>query len=146
MQVTNIGRALDDVALTPQQRTAGRSLGQEDFLRIMVEQLRHQNPLEPQDNTQFFQQIAQFESLDAMREISKAVSALLEISGIANASALIGRTVTAEVPGGTDPGTGLPRQTELVTGVVERVTFSDNGVVLHMDGRRIPSRMVVEVA
>jgi flagellar basal-body rod modification protein FlgD len=145
MQVSNYGRTLDDIALPPQQRAPAGALGQQDFLRVMVEQLRNQNPLDPQDNSQFFTQIAQFESLDAMRAMSKAVEALVEITGLANATTLIGRTVTAEVPPSTNPETGMLQPPERLTGVVERVTFGDDGAVIHIDGRHVPSRLVVEV-
>ncbi len=142
----NFGRTLADISNAPQQRTGGTDLDQQDFLKIMVEQMRNQNPLEPQDNSEFFSQIAQFNTLDTMREIAQGIAMLVEVSGLANASALIGRTVTAIVPRGPDPQTGFPRQAEAVTGVVERVSFEAQGAVVHMGERAIPAALVVEVA
>jgi flagellar basal-body rod modification protein FlgD len=111
----------------------------------MVEQMRNQNPLEPQDNSEFFSQIAQFQTLDAMNMISKAITTLVEVSGLSNASALIGKSVTAEVAQSADPVTGFPRPPEEVTGVVERVTFDSNGAVLHVGNRAIPASAVTEI-
>ena len=146
METSNVGRSLADFSLPSSQRAASPELGQQDFLKLMVEQMRNQNPLEPQDNSEFFNQIAQFQQLDAMTAISKAITTLVEISGLANSSALIGRQVTAEVPQGVDPETGFPRPDKTVSGVVERVTFDENGSVLQVNGLSIPASAVVEIA
>ena len=144
--VTNVGRSLDDFSIPTSQRGASEDLGQEDFLKLMVEQMRNQNPLDPQDNGEFFSQIAQFQTLDAMNIISEAISTLVEISGLSNASALIGRSVVAEVPQSPDPVTGFPRGPVEVGGVVERVTFDSAGAVLHVGGLQIPTSLVTEIS
>ncbi|MQA00590.1 MAG: hypothetical protein GEU80_14880 [Dehalococcoidia bacterium] len=144
--VSNVGRSLDDFSIPTSQRVAGPELDQQDFLKLMVEQLRGQNPLQPQDNNQFFSQMTQFQTLDAMQSISKAISTLVELSGLANASALIGRSVTAEIPGGEDPETGLLRDPELVEGVVDRVSFEAGQAVMHIGDRPVPFAYAVEVA
>jgi flagellar basal-body rod modification protein FlgD len=41
------------------------TLGEQDFLKLLVAQLKNQDPLAPQDNTQFVAQLAQFSSLQA---------------------------------------------------------------------------------
>jgi flagellar basal-body rod modification protein FlgD len=144
--VSNVGRSLEDYTVPTSQRAASPDLGQQDFLKLMVEQMRNQNPLEPQDNSEFFSQIAQFQTLDAMNMISKAITTLVEVSGLSNASALIGKSITAEVAQSADPVTGFPRPPEEVTGVVERVTFDSNGAVLHVGNRAIPASAVTEIA
>ena len=123
-----------------------QKLTQQDFLRLFVEQLRNQNPLEPMDGTDFFTQIAQFDTLTAMREMVSAVQSLASIGELANASALVGRTITAEVPVGPDPETGFPRPPEVVSGVVERVTFESSGSVVHIENRAVPAGLIVAVS
>ena len=145
MEASNVGRTLADFAIPTSQRTASPELGQQDFLKLMVEHMRNQNPLEPQDNSEFFNQVAQFQQLDAMTAISMAITTLVEISGLANSSALIGRHVTAEVPQGVDPETGFPRGNKTVSGIVERVTFDENGSVLLVNGLSVPAAAVVEI-
>lgn len=143
----DVGRSLGDLTSPPTQRTTGKELGQEDFLKIMIEQMRSQNPLEPQDNNEFFSQIVQFQSLEAMQGMAKAIQALTEVSGLANASSLIGRNVTAMVERSPDPETGMPRPPDQVSGVVERVTFGEKGAVLHLDnGRQVPADRVDAVS
>ncbi len=143
---SNFGQTLNDLAIQGTQRVQSSELGQEDFLRLMVEQLRHQNPLEPQDNSEFFTQIAQFSMLDTMREIAEAMHTLAAFSELANASALVGRTVTATLPLGPDPDTGFPRDPEVVAGTVERITFGRGGPVVHIAGRQFPLAFISEVA
>jgi len=143
--VSNVGRTLSDFSIPSSQRAASDELGQEDFLKLMVEQMRNQNPLDPQDNGEFFSQMAQFQSVDAMTAISKAINTLVEISGLSNASTMIGRTIVAEVAQRPDPDTGFPRPPKEVSGVVDRVTFSSSGAVLHIGDLAIPASAVVEV-
>lgn len=144
--VSNVGRSLNDFSIPTSQRATSEDLGQEDFLKLMVEQMRNQNPLDPQDNGEFFSQIAQFQTLDAMSVISEAITTLVEISGLSNASSLIGRTIVAEVDQSPDPATGFPRPPQEVSGVVERVTFDQNGAVLQVGALSIPAAAVVEIS
>ena len=48
------------------------TLGKEDFLNLLVTQLRYQNPLDPMDNTEFVAQLAQFSSLEQMSNLNTA--------------------------------------------------------------------------
>ncbi len=62
------------------------------FLRLIVAQLKNQNPLDPMDNTQFLTQLAQFNTLEQMQNMSRD-------SGFRYALGLVGRRVTVLVPG-----------------------------------------------
>ena len=147
MQIdSNFGKGLADLTIPTSQRVDGTKLNQQDFLKVMVEQMRNQNPLDPQDNNQFFSQMVQFESLDSMSAMSDAISKLVEVSGLANGSALIGRSVTALVDGGTDPDTGFPRGDQKVSGVVDRVTFDNGSPIVHMGNLSVPASKVLEVS
>ncbi len=52
-------------------------LGKDDFLTLMLVQMRHQDPLEPMDNTESIAQLAQFSSLEQMTNVSENVTNLL---------------------------------------------------------------------
>ncbi|MFO7993317.1 MAG: flagellar hook capping FlgD N-terminal domain-containing protein, partial [Marinobacter sp.] len=41
-------------------------LGKNEFMELMIAQLKNQNPLEPQENGEFISQLAQFSSLEEM--------------------------------------------------------------------------------
>lgn len=47
------------------------------FLRLLVAQIRNQNPLDPADGIQFLTQLAQFTELEQMLEIRKQLEALV---------------------------------------------------------------------
>jgi len=52
------------------------ALGQEAFLSLLVTQLQHQNPLEPQADGEFLAQLAQFSSLESLKGIQEDLAAL----------------------------------------------------------------------
>ncbi|MFN8638392.1 MAG: flagellar hook capping FlgD N-terminal domain-containing protein [Dehalococcoidia bacterium] len=145
--VENIGKGLGDlVPPAGAGQVKSRDLGEQDFMKLMIEQMRSQNPLEPQDNNQFFSQMVQFESLDAMHAISAALKSLAEVSEIANASTLVGHTVLATRELEPDPVTKLPRPPEQISGVVSKVTFGASGAMVHIGDRQVPASAITEVS
>jgi flagellar basal-body rod modification protein FlgD len=60
------------VALAPRES----DLGRDAFLSLLVTQLQHQNPLEPQADGEFLAQLAQFSSLEQLQDIRDDMSAL----------------------------------------------------------------------
>jgi flagellar basal-body rod modification protein FlgD len=72
-------------------------LGKEDFLKLLVEQLKNQDPLSPMESTEFTAQLAQFSSLEQLTTMNKNLEYLqLYQSSINNAQAVnfIGKMVT----------------------------------------------------
>ena len=144
--VSNYGKGLEDLIPTS-QRTVGRDLNQQDFLKIMIEQLRGQNPLSSEGGTEdFFAQLVQFQSLESMQGMTKAIELLAEVSSLSQSAALIGRTVTAEIPVVVGVG-DLPQPPDIVQGQVGRVIFdSTNGAVVELStGQLVPVSRIVAV-
>ena len=52
-------------------------MGQDTFLKLLVEQLKNQDPLNPQDSAQFVAQLAQFNSLEQLISINARLGQLL---------------------------------------------------------------------
>lgn len=104
-------------ATSAQSAGAAGDLGRDEFLQMLITQLENQDPLNPQDATEFTAQLAQFSSLDQLFSMRSAIDKLATVQGSTNAlsvASLIGRQVTAEttgfdVPaaGGTLPGLSL---------------------------------------
>jgi flagellar basal-body rod modification protein FlgD len=79
--------------------TETNQLGQEDFLRMLIAQLENQDPLNPQDSTEFSAQLAQFSSLEQLIGMRAAIDDLAAAQGsseVLAAAGLIGRQVLAE--------------------------------------------------
>lgn len=91
-------------------RTASQELGKDDFLKLLLTQLSHQDPTAPMDNTQFIAQMAQFSTLEQMTNMSVGFNQLSNLLNTSDAVATMGKTV--EVDTGAETG---------VTGVVEAV-------------------------
>ena len=72
----------------------GSSLGKDDFLKLLVAQLQHQDPLNPVADKDFMGQMAQFSSLEQLTNLNDAVERLGQGSQIAESVSLLGRTVT----------------------------------------------------
>jgi flagellar basal-body rod modification protein FlgD len=63
---------------TAPARNPQKGADQETFLTLLVAQLKHQDPLAPQDGAQFIAQLAQFNSLEQLISINHRLGQLLE--------------------------------------------------------------------
>jgi flagellar basal-body rod modification protein FlgD len=78
--------------------TTDAVMGKDDFLTLLITQLRNQDPLNPSDSTEFTAQLAQFSSLEQLQNINDALASFEVYQSTANniqASNFIGQTVTA---------------------------------------------------
>ena len=110
MAVDAIGLAGTSEASVPRNA----SIGQEDFLRILLTQLRFQDPLKPVDNQQFVAQLAQFSALEINRQQSEKIDTLLQINASGQAIGLLGQQV--EVRGVAGAGVGEVIAVSFATG------------------------------
>src|SRR5689334_16417923 len=70
------------------------TIGKDDFLKLLVGQLQHQDPMQPADDSQFIGQMAQFSQLEQETNTASSTSQIATQLGHATALSLIGRTVT----------------------------------------------------
>jgi flagellar basal-body rod modification protein FlgD len=104
-------------ALDQRNQKPDGNMGKDDFLKLLVGQLKAQDPMNPMEDKDFMGQLAQFSQLEQMTN----VSSMLEDQRAFN---LIGREVTYN-----DKQTG-----ELVTGTVEKVTILNGKTTLTIGG------------
>src|SRR3972149_8366912 len=64
---------LDTYTTDTGKREIKKSLGKEEFLRLLVTQMQFKDPLKPMENTEFTAQLAQFSSLDQLSGINEGV-------------------------------------------------------------------------
>lgn len=106
------------------------------FLKLMVAQLKNQDPMNPQDSAEFLAQTAQFTSLEKLDAVASQSSQALAAQMAFGASSLAGRTVSY---------VGADGATE-ATGTVESVRFTAAGPMLTVGGVEVPIANVVTVA
>lgn len=67
------------------------ALGKDAFLQLLVTQMKYQDPLDPQDNSEYLSQLAQFSALEQMTNVSKGLADVSKIVDNINSSVLIGQ-------------------------------------------------------
>lgn len=116
---------------TEQERKASSSLDKEDFLLLLVTQMKYQDPLEPADNTEFVAQLAQFSELEQMQNLN-------QVTTNTSAYTLVGKEVYIEQTSGTGSVTK-------VQGRVEYVTLQNGKAYVSVDGELYSYDDIVQV-
>jgi flagellar basal-body rod modification protein FlgD len=101
--------------------TPNNRLGKNDFLQLLVTQLRYQDPTKPMSNEQFIAQTAEFSALEQMQDMNTNIKSLIDIqkaSTRTEALSLIGKNVS----------------TETISGIVEGITIEDDQVYVSING------------
>ncbi len=99
-------------------------LDQEDFMLLLLAQLKNQNPLEPMSDQEFMSQMTQLNSLNALKSIDSKIETITYDAQLSNAAAMIGKTVDY-VYGDSEA--------DITSGVVSAVSVK-NGEVFLMVG------------
>ena len=87
---------LKNSTYAPKSGGSGGELTQVDFMTLIIAQMRNQNPLEPQKDSDWMAQMAQFESLNQMRSIASGIKVLQGVNELTSAAGMIGHTVTGK--------------------------------------------------
>jgi flagellar basal-body rod modification protein FlgD len=110
-------------------------LGKDDFLKLLVGQLRNQNPMNPLGDQEFIAQMAAFSTLEQVTNLAGSMQRLEESTNVGQTVGLVGREVTYVKADGTT-----------AAGTVERATFADGQVTLTVGGvDGISPGMVTEI-
>ena len=108
-------------------------LGKNDFLKLLITQVQHQDPLDPQTDTDFIAQMAQFSALEQMQNLNNAFS-------MTKGFGMIGKFAIAQT---SDDDTG---RASFISGVVESVRVRGGIVYAIIDGREIEIDKIIEVS
>lgn len=78
-------------AANPKETKANDELGKDAFLQLLVTQLKNQDPLDPQDNSSYIAELAQFSSLEQMTNVAKSLEDLGKVVNNIDTSVLVGQ-------------------------------------------------------
>ncbi|MDR0497819.1 MAG: flagellar hook assembly protein FlgD [Treponema sp.] len=99
-----------------------QNLGKDDFLKILLTQLAHQDPTAPMEDREFIAQMAQFSSLEQMTNMAADFSRMARMLRVTEASGALGKAVVINL------------EDEIVQGVVRAVTREEMPQIL-VDGK-----------
>ena len=118
----------------PTAKSPDDQFGKDTFLKLLVAQLKYQNPLDPQDGAQFLAQTAQFTVVEKLTSLEKDTKAQLSANQVLAASSMIGHEVKYRDLDG-----------ESITGVVKSVKLTIDGPMLRIGDADVPFGRVEEV-
>ena len=118
--------------LLSQSRTLKNVLDKDDFLKILLTQLTHQDPTQPMEDKEFISQMAQFSTLEQMNNMNSELGKVFNLLARSQALALLNKSV--EIMDGN----------QVVRGVVEEVSGGDYPQLL-VGGRYFDAAGVTKV-
>jgi len=118
-----------------QQLTSGTTLGKDDFLKLLVTQLQHQDPMNPMDDKDFMGQMAQFSSLEQITNLVAATQQQAFSSQMSQAVGLIGHQVSWVSADGTNG-----------SGTASKVSISDGAIQITVGDSQITPDEIVQVS
>ena len=89
--ITTNGVTSTAAASSTTSTTKSNDLDKNAFLQLLCTQMKYQDPLDPQDNSEYLSQLAQFSSLEQMTNVSTAMSKLSTIVDNIDSSLLVGQ-------------------------------------------------------
>jgi flagellar basal-body rod modification protein FlgD len=102
---------------------ANGAMGKDQFLKLFVAQLQHQDPMSPMNDSEFMGQMASFSTLEQVSNLAAANERVAASLTSSNAIGLIGRTVSY-----------VDENDEIHTGTVEKVTTAGGKPSLTVSG------------
>jgi len=107
---------------TQNQQTAAaapQTVDYQSFLRLLVAQMKNQDPTSPMESTDYVAQLATFSQVEQSVQMNSKLEQILAASALSQASGVVGRKITSA------DGT--------VTGTVKEVKLYSDGVIATLD-------------
>ncbi|ESW77444.1 flagellar basal body rod modification protein FlgD [Mesorhizobium sp. LSJC268A00] len=107
------------------QQTSKTAVDYQSFLKLLIAEMKNQDPTKPMDSTQYVAQLATFSQVEQSVQTNTKLDQIMQSSALSQADALIGRSITS-----ADGKT---------TGVVASVKLASNGVIAVLqNGTEVP--------
>lgn len=129
----------------PKDRVPSNELGKDEFMKILMTQLQHQDPLSPMDDREFISQMATFSSLEQMMNMTSSIDMLVQsqlVSPVIQYSHMIGKEVSYQA---FDQETGAKLDIEKSN--VIAVSQQEGWAILELaNGEKIYADSVIQIS
>ena len=109
-------------------------MGKDDFMQLLIAQLKNQDPMKPMEDKEFITQLAQFSSLEAMEKMTDQMEELTSSQMLVQAATLIGKQVSAKLETG-----------EVVTGTISQVKMISGQPTAVVNGKEIDTSLITQI-
>ena len=106
-------------------------LGKDDFMTLLIAQLKNQDPMKPMEDKEFITQLAQFSSLEATEKLNTQLDELLGSQSLVQAATLIGKQATAKLPSG-----------ETLTAIISEVRMLSGQPTVILNGQEVDTSLI----
>ena len=107
------------------QRTSKTAVDYQSFLKLLIAEMKNQDPTKPMDSTQYVAQLATFSQVEQSVQTNTKLDQIMQSSALSQADALIGRSITSA--------------DGKITGTVASVTLASSGLIAVLqDGTQVP--------
>jgi flagellar basal-body rod modification protein FlgD len=121
MDISSINSSVSTTTAATSSGTSAKEL-ENQFLSLLVAQLKNQDPTNPMENQDFVSELAQLQALDQQQKLTVTNQSLLLQSSLATGASIIGTSVTGNV---TDTEGSLVE----ITGVVQSLKIENGNVI-----------------
>jgi flagellar basal-body rod modification protein FlgD len=105
--------------------TSKTAVDYQSFLKLLIAEMKNQDPTKPMDSTQYVAQLATFSQVEQSVQTNTKLDQIMQSSALSQADAIIGRSITS-----ADGKT---------TGIVASVTLASSGLIAVLqDGTKVP--------
>ncbi len=136
MPMTGVEMMQPGAGTDPSQRLTDQMAETDQFMNLLLEQLKHQDPMDPMNNDQFISQMAELTTVERLGAISKSIESLARENSTNQYLGLLGANVSIDSVDSEQP----------VTGIVDSVRFTEDGAQVVIDGKRINSSDILEIS
>jgi flagellar basal-body rod modification protein FlgD len=135
MVINSISQIKSSTSATDTVTQGSQDMGKDDFLKLMVAQLKYQNPMEPAKDLDFIAQTAQFSSLEQMNNLNTKVIELISSNKQLYANTMIGRQITWS-----------DEDDNIKSGIVSKVELNDGEPVLIANSEKVSLDWIINVS
>ena len=109
-------------------------MGKDDFMQLLIAQLKNQDPMKPMEDKEFVTQLAQFSALEASEKMTRQMEELTGSQMLVQAATLIGKQVSAKLETG-----------EVVTGTISQVKMLSGQPTAVVNGKEIDTSLITQI-